>query len=101
MKILKASLETRYKELRVVVTCEKCGAELEAEGDDIKNYRANNLGGDPRQTYFNYGLGVQCPCCKMLTRVSRRHIPDDELWEYMQKLAPTYTNVPTSCVWFD
>ena len=94
MKILKASLETRYEELRVVVTCEKCGAELEAEGHEIRNYRANSYGGNPEEAYFTYGLAVQCPCCHQLIAVSRRHIPDDKLREYMERQAPTYIKVP-------
>ena len=83
MKIIEQPLETRYHELKVQVTCETCGAVLEAEGDDVRRYRK----GTPF-SYIDYGLAVICPCCKNFIPVPK--LSDSSLQEYIESLEPTY-----------
>lgn len=86
MKIIMQSLETRYHELKVQVTCEVCGAVLEAEGDDVRRYRRGN----PHSYSESFRMGVICPCCKNLTPVS--DLSDSSLQDYIESLEPTYTS---------
>ena len=84
MKIIEQPLATRYRELKVQVTCETCGAVLEAEGDDVRRYRKGN----PFAYSESNSLEVICPCCNNLTPVPE--LSDSLLQEYIRSLEPTY-----------
>lgn len=85
MKTIKMPLETRYQELKVVVTCtnKDCGAELEAVGKEVRGYRKGNL-----QDYREYARPqVCCPYCGRLLYVN---LEDNQLELYIMRQKPAY-----------